>query len=76
MPEGINNYGIAEMVYGSVKGNGMEKRIELSRSTIICSQREPESWKFMIMNDEVSANAIMKRATKHYVVMIQLKGST
>ena len=54
----------------------MEKRIELSRSTIICSQREPESWKSMIMNDEVSAHAIMKRATKHYVVMIQLKGAT
>lgn len=54
----------------------MEKRIELSRSTIICSQREPESWKSMIMNDEVSSNAIMKRATKHYIVMIQLKGSS
>ena len=26
----------------------------------------------MIMNDEVSANAILKRATKHYVIMIQL----
>lgn len=51
----------------------MEKRIELSRSTIVCSQREPESWKSMIMNDEVSSNAIMKRATKHYIVMIQLK---
>lgn len=50
----------------------LEKRIELSRSTIICSQREPESWKAMIMNDEVSANAIMKRATRHYIVMIQL----
>ena len=50
----------------------MEKRIELSRSMIICSQREPESWKAMIMNDEVSANAIMKRATRQYVVMIQL----
>lgn len=50
----------------------MEKRIELSRSTIVCSQREPESWKSMIMNDEVSSNAIMKRATKHYIVMIQL----
>ncbi len=54
----------------------MEKRIELSRSTIICSQREPESWKSMIMNDEVSSNAIMKRATKHYIVMIQLKGAS
>ena len=54
----------------------MEKRIELSRSTIICSQREPESWKSMIMNDEVSSNAIMKRATKHYIVMIQLKSAS
>ena len=54
----------------------MEKRIELSRSTIICSQREPESWKSMIMNDEVSSNAIMKRATRHYIVMIQLKGTS
>lgn len=54
----------------------LEKRIELSRSTIICSQREPESWKAMVMNDEVSANAIMKRATKHYIVMIQLKGAS
>ena len=36
-----------------------EKRIEFSRSTIVCSQREPESWKAMIMNDEVSANAIL-----------------
>ncbi len=25
----------------------------------------------MIMNDEISANAIMKRATKHYIVVIQ-----
>ena len=49
----------------------MEKRIETSRSTIVCSQREPDSWKAMIMNDEVSANAIMKRATKHYIVVIQ-----
>jgi len=53
----------------------LEKRIELSRSTIICSQREPESWKSMIMNDEVSANAIMKRATRHYIVMIQMMNS-
>ena len=50
----------------------MEKRIELSRSTIICSQRDPESWKAMILNDEVSANAITKRATKHYTIIIQL----
>lgn len=54
----------------------LEKRIELSRSTIVCSQREPSSWKAMIMNDEVSANAIMKRATKHYTVMIQLLNNT
>jgi len=48
----------------------MEKRSELSKSTIVCSQREPKSWKSMILNDEVSSNAIMKRATKHYTVLI------
>lgn len=51
----------------------MEKRSELSRSVIICSQREPNSWPSMVLNDEVSANAILKRATKHYTVVIQPK---
>lgn len=37
----------------------MEKRSELSKS--------------MILNDEVSANSIMKRATKHYTVVIKPK---
>lgn len=49
----------------------MEKRSELSKSTIVCSQREPNSWASMILNDEVSANSIMKRATKHYTVVIK-----
>ena len=49
----------------------MEKRSELSRCTIVCSQREPNSWASMILNDEVSANAILKRATKHYTVVIK-----
>ena len=34
------------------------KRSELSKSTIVCSQREPKSWASMILNDEVSSNAI------------------
>ena len=51
----------------------LEKRIELPRNTIICFQREPESMKSEIMNDEVLSNTIMKSATKHYNVMIQLK---
>lgn len=49
----------------------LEKRSELSKSTIVCSQREPKSWTSMILNDEVSSNAIMKRATKHYTVVIE-----
>ena len=49
----------------------MKKRSELSRCTIVCSQREPNSWASKILNDEVSANAILKRATKHYTVVIQ-----
>lgn len=48
----------------------IEKRSELGVSTIVCSQREPKSWKSMILNDKVSSNAIMKRATKHFTVII------
>lgn len=51
----------------------MEKRLKLTKSTIVCSQRDPKSWRAMIMNDEVSANALLKRATKHYVIVIRPK---
>lgn len=54
----------------------LEKRCEINLSTIICSQREPSSWSAMIMNDEVSANAILKRATRHYTVMIKPRSIT
>ena len=53
----------------------LETRSELSRSTIVCSQREPASWKSMMLNDEVSANSIVKRATKHYTVVINPKNT-
>lgn len=53
----------------------LEKRSELRRSTIICSQREPRSWASMMLNDEVSSNAILKRATKHYTVVINPKNN-
>lgn len=49
----------------------LEKRSEDNLSTMVCSQREPNSWKAMILNDEVSANSLMKRATKHYTVVIK-----
>ena len=48
----------------------LERRLELHNSTIICSQREPKSWTSMIYNDEVAANALMKRVTKHYTIVI------
>ena len=51
----------------------LEKRNEQHRSTIVCSQRDPDSWKAMILNDEVSANSIMKRATKHYTIKINIR---
>lgn len=54
----------------------LEKRSEMHLSTFICSQREPASWSTMILNDEVSANAILKRATKHYTVVIEPKATT
>ena len=46
----------------------LEKRCEINLSTIICSQREPASWASMIL---VAANAILKRAAKHYTVVIK-----
>ena len=51
----------------------LEMRSELSRSVIVCSQREPKSWTSMMLNDEVSSNAILKRVTKHYTVVINPK---
>ena len=51
----------------------LNKRQEATKSTIICSQRLPNDWKAQILNDEIAADAIMKRATKHYTVMINLK---
>jgi DNA replication protein DnaC len=54
----------------------LEKRSEMRLSTFVCSQREPASWSAMILNDEVSANAILKRATKHYTVVIEPKITT
>lgn len=51
----------------------LEKRSELQKSTMICSQRDPKSWTSMMMNDEVAANAILKRVTKHYTIVIRSK---
>ena len=53
----------------------LEKRSEFRKSTIICSQRETKSWASMMLNDEVSSNAILKRATKHYVIVINPKNN-
>ena len=51
----------------------LNKRAEALKSTIVCSQRMPQNWKVMILNDEIAADAIEKRATKHYTVMIESK---
>ena len=51
----------------------LEKRNEQQKSTIVCSQRDPKSWTAMMMNDEVSSNAVLKRVTKHYTVVIKAK---
>lgn len=53
----------------------LERRNEMSKSCIICSQREPKAWPSMLMEDEVSSNSILKRVTKHYNVMIERKVS-
>lgn len=51
----------------------LEGRIEAKASTVVCSQRQPESWTSMMMNDAVSADAILKRITRHYTVVINCR---
>lgn len=51
----------------------LEHRNELSRSCIICSQRDPKAWPSMLLEDEVSSNSLLKRVTKHYTVFIERK---
>ena len=40
---------------------------------MIFSQRDPKSWTSMMMNDEVAANTILKRFTKHDTIIIKSK---
>ena len=54
----------------------LEKRCEINLNTMICSQWERASWSSMILNEEVSAKAILKRATKYYTVVIKPKMTT
>lgn len=51
----------------------LEGRIEAKASTVVCSQRQPESWTSMMMNDAASADAILKRITRHYTVVINCR---
>lgn len=51
----------------------LDGRIEAGHSTIICSQRAPESWRSMLQNDQAIADSITTRATKDYTICIDLK---
>lgn len=48
----------------------LESRCENMKSTIICSQRDPKCWPDMLMNDKVTSDAIVKRASRNYTVLI------
>lgn len=50
----------------------LETRIEAKKSTIVCSQRSPNSWTSMVLKDEVSSNSVVKRVTKHFTVLINV----
>lgn len=49
------------------------KRNELRKSIIVCSQRDPDNSEAIILNDEVSANSIMKSATKYCTIKINTR---
>lgn len=54
----------------------LESRSEKRKSTIICSQRNPKGWTDMLSDDKVVADAIIKRATRNYTVLITKKEET
>lgn len=47
-----------------------ELRSENRKSIIVCSQREPSGWAAMLNNDKVYCDAIIKRATRDYTLLI------
>lgn len=53
----------------------LERRSEARHSTIVCSQRNPEAWAKML-GDDAMAGAITSRATRGYVLRIDLKTET
>ncbi len=50
----------------------LETRNENKMSTMVFSQRSPDSWTSLILNDEVSSNSVEKRVTKHFTVLISV----
>lgn len=51
----------------------LERRSEKGKSTIVCSQRNPDGWSEMLSGDEVIADAIIKRTTRHYTILVSKK---
>lgn len=60
----------ADEVESSIAFQILERRSEARKSTIMCSQRNPDGWAEMLSGDEVVANAIVKRSTRHYTILI------
>lgn len=50
----------------------LNRRSELGRSTIVCSQRNPQGWAGMLGGDTALADAVTTRATSAYTVVIEL----
>lgn len=50
----------------------LERRIERHHSTIVCSQRNPESWPTMMGGDTAMADAILNRVARGYTVVIEM----
>lgn len=62
---------LGSTVRASVLYDLLEKRCDNRHSTIVCSQRSPESWSAMLGGDTALSDAVARRATMHYSVVIE-----
>lgn len=52
----------------------LDGRFESRKTTIIYSQRDPKGWAEMLCGDKVTCDAIVKRASKDYILRVVKKG--
>lgn len=67
---------LSSKIQTSILFDILDRRVEKKHSTIVCSQRSPESWTATMGDDIAIGDAVTRRATSHYTVVIELRPTT